>query len=238
MEALTDFGTVGSVAPSSRYLTEAMVRPLPLKRARIVVEVGPGTGVMTRALLEMIPFEATLLAFEINPRFSRYLKSNVPDSRLEIINASAETFRSEVHRHGHESVDAVVSSLALGLMPTHQREAFLSEVANLLDENGVFTQYQYIHSMQVNDGQLRRFDLVPLLRRYFRSVQRTMIWRNLPPAFVFVCKGPLGAESGEAQSPITAGSRSNSIGNKLDGFSGRSSLAFRLLGRFRWRPLF
>jgi phospholipid N-methyltransferase len=55
-----------------------MVRPLPLKRARIVVEVGPGTGVMTRALLDVIPFEATLLAFEINPRFSRYLKSNVP----------------------------------------------------------------------------------------------------------------------------------------------------------------
>ncbi len=180
-----------------------MVRPLPLKRARIVVEVGPGTGVMTRALLEMIPFEATLLAFEINPRFSRYLKSHVPDSRLEIINASAETFRSEVHRHGHDRVDAVVSSLALGFMPAAQRLAFLSEVGNLLDENGVFTQYQYIHSLQMKNGQVRRFDLEQLLRRYFRSVQRTMIWRNLPPAFVFVCKGPMSSEAGDLQPPVT-----------------------------------
>lgn len=191
------------MAPSSRYLTEAMVRPLPLKRARIVVEVGPGTGVMTRALLEMIPFEATLLAFEINPRFSRYLKSHVPDSRLEIINASAETFRAEVLRHGHDRVDAVVSSLALGFMPAAQRQAFLSEVGNLLDENGVFTQYQYIHSLQVKNGQVRRFDLERLLGQYFRSVHRTMIWRNLPPAFVFVCKGPMSSESADLQEPVT-----------------------------------
>jgi phosphatidylethanolamine/phosphatidyl-N-methylethanolamine N-methyltransferase len=201
---LTDLGSIGAVAPSSRYLTEAMVRPLPLKRARIVVEVGPGTGVMTRALLDMIPFEATLLAFEINPRFSRYLKSNVPDSRLEIINASAETFRSEVRRLGHDRVDAVVSSLALGLMPHAQREAFLSEVGNLLDENGAFTQYKYVYSLQMNDGQWRRFDLEQLLRRYFRSVQRTMIWRNLPPAFVFVCKGPMNSESTELAASVTA----------------------------------
>jgi phosphatidylethanolamine/phosphatidyl-N-methylethanolamine N-methyltransferase len=181
-----------------------MVRPLPLKRARIVVEVGPGTGVMTRALLEMIPFEATLLAFEINPRFSRYLKSHVPDSRLEIINASAETFRFEVHRHGHDHVDAVVSSLALGFMPAAQRQAFLSEVGNLLDDLGVFTQYQYIHSLQMKNGQVRRFDLEQLLRRYFRSVQRTMIWRNLPPAFVFVCKGPIGSVSSDLPASITS----------------------------------
>jgi phospholipid N-methyltransferase len=179
-----------------------MVRPLPLKRARIVVEVGPGTGVMTRALLEMIPFEATLLAFEINPRFSHYLKSNVPDSRLEIIDASAESFRAEVHRHGHDRVDAVVSSLALGFMPASQRQAFLSEVGNLLDEHGVFTQYQYIHSLQMKNGQVRRFDLEHLLRHYFHSVQRTMIWRNLPPAFVFVCKGPRGSVSSDLPAPV------------------------------------
>lgn len=202
-EMLSDYSSIGAVAPSSRYLTEAMISPLPLKRARVVVEVGPGTGVMTRALLDAIPFEATLLAFEINPRFSRYLKSNVPDSRLEIINASAETLRDEVHRHGHDRVDAVVSSLAFGFLSPVQRKVYLSEVCNLLDENGAFTQYQYVHSMEVTGGQLRRFDLVPLLRRHFRSVKRTMIWRNLPPAFVFVCKGPLNREAAGLPEPAT-----------------------------------
>ena len=130
---LSDYTSIGAVAPSSRYLTEAMISPLPLKRARVVVEVGPGTGVMTRALLDAIPFEATLLAFEINPRFSRYLKSNVPDSRLEIINASAETLRDEVHRHGHDRADAVVSSRGIWFSFARPTEGFfMSEVCNLL----------------------------------------------------------------------------------------------------------
>jgi len=220
MEAVADFRTVGAVAPSSRYLTQAMLRPLPLEGARLVVEVGPGTGVMTQALLNRIPFDATLLAFEINSRFSRYLKSNVADSRLDVINASAETLRKEVRRRGHERVDAVVSSLALGLMPDRQRHAFLSELGSLLGEAGVFTQYQYFHALQVKNGQVRRLDLMQLLRRYFRSVQRRIIWRNLPPAFVFVCRGPLCVETthsprSKAQAPGHAKSRD--IGHELAG---------------------
>ena len=194
-EAVADFRTVGAVAPSSRFLTQAMLKPLPLKKARVVVEIGPGTGAMTQALLNLIPFAATLLAFEINSRFCEHLKSNVSDSRLDVIHAGGEMLRKEVRRRGHESVDAIVSSLAMGLMSNRQRCAFLSELASLLGDAGVFTQYQYFHGLQVENGRLKRFDLEHLLRRYFRSVQRKVVLRNLPPAFVFVCRGPLSLES-------------------------------------------
>ena len=190
-EAVADFRTVGAVAPSSRYLTQAMLRPLPLERARVVVELGPGTGAITQALLGMIPRDATLLAFEISPRFSRYLKSNVNDSRLDVINSSAQTLHKELRRRGHKSVDAVVSSLALGLIPDGERCAFLNDLVSLLRPEGVFTQYQYLQRLQVKDGQVRKFDLVRLLHRYFGSVQRKIIWRNLPPAFVFACRRPI-----------------------------------------------
>ncbi len=195
LEAAADFRTVGAVAPSSRYLAQAMLRPLPLKRARVVVEVGSGTGAMTQALLNVIPSDAALLAFEINSRFSRYLKSNVCDSRLDVINASAETLRDEVRRRGYDRADAVVSSLALGLMPDWQRHAFLGEVGSLLGNGGVFTQYQYLHGLEWKNGRVRRFHLGQLLHQYFRSVQRRTIWRNLPPAFVFACRGPRKLEA-------------------------------------------
>ena len=194
MEAVTDFSTVGAVAPSSRFLTQAMLRPLPLESARVVVEVGPGTGVITQALLKHMPRDATLLAFEINPRFSRYLKSNVRDSRLDVINASAETLCKELHRRGYDRVDAAVSSLALGFMPDWQRHAILRELRSLLGEDGVLTQYQYFHGLQLKNGQLKRFDLRKLLHGYFGTVRRRVIWRNLPPAFVFACRGPLRGE--------------------------------------------
>ena len=197
IQAVADFRTVGAIAPSSRYLAHAMLGPLPLETARVVVEVGPGTGAMTHALLELIPRDATLLAFEINPRFSRYLKRRIPDPRLVVINGSAEMLQKEVDRRGYERVDAVVSSLALGLMSDAKRRAFLGGLASLLGETGVFTQYQYVHRLQVKNSRIRKFCLGRLLRSYFSSVQRTTIWRNLPPAFVFACRGarPLAAAS-------------------------------------------
>ena len=192
IEALADFRTVGAVAPSSRYLTQAMLGPLSLESAHVVVEVGPGTGAMTQALLNLIPFDATLLAFEINSRFSGYLKSHISDPRLVVINASAETLQKEIHGRGYERVDAVVSSLALGLMPDRKRRTFLGELGSLLGEAGVFTQYQYIHRLQMKNGQVRKFHLAHLLQAYFSSVQQRIIWRNLPPAFVFTCREPIG----------------------------------------------
>ena len=144
---------------------------------------------------DIIFLVATLLAFEINSRFSRYLQLNVSDPRLDVINASAEMLLKEVHHRGYKRVDAVVSSLALGFMPGWQRRVFLRDLASLLDDVGVFTQYQYLHRLQMKNGHMRKFDLSHLLHRYFNSVQRRMIWRNLPPAFVFTCQGPLSPET-------------------------------------------
>lgn len=189
MQAVADFRTVGAIAPSSRYLAHAMLGPLPLERARLVVEVGPGTGAMTCALLDLIPGDATLLAFEINSRFSRYLKKRISDPRLVVINGSAEMLQKEVERRGYQSVDAVVSSLALGLMSDAKRCAFLGGLASLLGDAGVFTQYQYVHRLQMTNRRIRKFCLARLLWSYFNSVERTTIWRNLPPAFVFACRG-------------------------------------------------
>ncbi len=188
-EALSDFGTVGAIAPSSRYLTRAMLRPLPLENARVVNELCPGTGVMTRALLETLPRDATLLAFEINDRFARHLDSSIADPRLVVIHAPAEELARELNQRGYRHVDAILSSLAMGLMSDLQRHALLSEISIRLKKKGTFTQYQYLHGLQLRDRQLSKFDMYALLNRYFRSVQRSITWRNLPPAFVFTCRG-------------------------------------------------
>ena len=188
-EALADFATVGAIAPSSRYLTQAMLRPLPLENARVVVELGPGTGVMTRAFPNRLPFNATLLAFEINSRFARHLKATISDPRLVVIHARAEALLEELSRRGYRYVDGVLSSLAMGFMSDRQRHALLSEISTCLKKRGTFTQYQYLHSLQLRGRQLAKFDLSGLLEQYFRSVRRKIIWRNLPPAFVFTCRG-------------------------------------------------
>ncbi|HXE76174.1 MAG TPA: methyltransferase [Candidatus Xenobia bacterium] len=191
-EALGDLRTTSAIVPSSRYLAQAMLEPLTLARAKVVVELGPGTGALTQGLLALMPPEATLVAFEVNPRFLEYLRQRFPDRRLILVNRSAVTLQAELERRGVTQVDAAVSSLGVTFMSNGARHAVWGGLARFLTDDGVFTQYHYVHGLlpwyQKENGRLVRFRAVELLSRYFRQIERKVVWRNVPPAFVFICR--------------------------------------------------
>ena len=187
-EAFADFQATAAIAPSSRFLAAAMVCPLPLWRAKTIVELGPGTGVMTRELLDSLAPDAKLLAFEVNDRFVGYLRENFPDPRLEVISAGAEQAGEELKRRGIEKVDAVLSSLGLGLLPEELMGQIFEGLLPTLAPTSVFTQFQYVHRMRMDNGRPAYFDAAALLSRYFPIVNRRTIMRNLPPAFVYDCR--------------------------------------------------
>ena len=191
-EALGDYFTTASIVPSSRHLARAMLEPLPLANARVVVELGPGTGAITRALLEFLPRRARLLALELNPRFCHYLERRLPDPRLLVINASAETVGGYLDQLGCQRVDAVVSSLGLSFMSDLQRKTILRELLSYLDEKSMFTQYHYLGARLGNvfspGWEPGRSSVAGLLRQHFRSIRTRTVWRNFPPAVVFACK--------------------------------------------------
>src|SRR6202049_4879876 len=186
-EALTNFPTVAAISPSSKYLATAMLEPLPLAETCVVLELGAGTGAITHALLDRLPPHATLLVFEINPRFFDCLRQSISDPRVILINSSAENLDSELHRRGIQPVDAVISSLGLAFMPDRKCQDLFQRLSPFLHQKSVFTQFQYIHGLQFVRGRLCRLNLRPLLNRYFGSVESRIVWRNLPPAFVFPC---------------------------------------------------
>ena len=186
-EALTNFPTVAAISPSSRYLATAMLEPLTLARTRVALELGAGTGAITHVLLDRLPPHATLLVFEINPRFFDCLRRSISDPRVILINSSVGNLDAELHRRGIQQVDSVTSSLGLAFMPDREREALFQRLSPFLHQKSVFTQFQYIHGLQFVGGRLCRLNLRPLLNRYFGSVQSKIVWRNLPPAFVFTC---------------------------------------------------
>src|SRR5271157_5549213 len=97
-EALADFSTTAAISPSSTHLAAAMLKPLPLARTRVAVELGAGTGAITRALLAELPPMATLVVFEINPRFYNYLKTRFSDPRLVLIHSSADNLDRELRQ--------------------------------------------------------------------------------------------------------------------------------------------
>ena len=61
---------VGSVLPSSRFLSGKMLAPIDFSKSKVVVELGPGTGVFTKALLKAMPQDSQLLVIELNEAFA------------------------------------------------------------------------------------------------------------------------------------------------------------------------
>lgn len=186
-QALADFTSTAAVAPSSRHLAEAMVAPLGLERRKVAVELGPGTGVMTRELLERLPADARLFAFEISPNFCQHLTETFKDPRLEVIPAPAQQAAAELAKRGVESVDAVLSSLGLSLMDDELQHEIIGAAAGLLGPGGRLTQFQYVIRTRMRGLVPEPFCIQPLLRSYFGDVSRRLIYRNLPPAFVYSC---------------------------------------------------
>jgi phospholipid N-methyltransferase len=183
MESLKAIRTTGSVAPSSRFLTGAMLAPLDFDRVENVLELGCGTGAITREILKRLRPAGRLIAIDINRKFIRHLQANSTDARLHAIESDAAQLQSVLAGLGLERVDAVVSSLALTCFSPARRAAILREVYSILRPGGVVTQYQY-----VGRPLTARFDAARLLRKFFGEVQVSTVLLNLPPALVFRCQ--------------------------------------------------
>ncbi len=167
---------IGSMIPSSRRLTQRLLSGVDWPAARIVVEYGPGTGVVTRAILGHMAPDARLFAFEINSDFVDFLRRTVPDPRLTVVAASAETVAAVLAQHGLDHCDAAVSSLPFSIMPPRVRLRILAATARVLAPGAALVGYQY------STRWLRE------LRRSFGDVAVAFEPRNWPPAFVFTAR--------------------------------------------------
>jgi phospholipid N-methyltransferase len=182
---LRDPTTIGAVAPSSRWLAARMVEGMELDGARLAVELGPGTGAFTGAILDRLGPQARYLALELNPEFATRisrLAARRPGAR--VINDSAERLSDHVAALGEAHADSVISGLPWANFPESLQRAILDAVERSLRPGGRFATFAYIHAMWVPKARhFRR-----LLGTYFRDVQTTpIVWRNLPPAFVYRC---------------------------------------------------
>ena len=189
--ALGNLKQTAAIAPSSKQLAKAMVEPLRSTPRRCVIEFGPGTGVVTREILRCMPSDSVLLAFEINPHFVDYLRRAIPDNRLQVVSAGAETAAAELKRRGISEVDAVVSSLGIANMETAAVDAIFHPLRPFLSSRGAITQFQYVYRIKLHDGRMEYFNTGSFMRRYFSTVRSSCVWLNFPPAFVITCRGAL-----------------------------------------------
>ena len=174
----------GAVAPSSRWLAETIVADIGLETASLVVEYGPGTGAFTGEILERIDSDADFIAIENNDRMRRRVRERFPD--VDVADASIEALPDILAKRGHEpgDVDAIVSGLPWAAFGEPLQDRLLDITASVLSPRGRFATFAYIHGLLLPAG--RRFR--EKLDEHFTDVARSpIVWRNLPPAFVYRC---------------------------------------------------
>ena len=170
-EAVRNFRTTGAIAASSPALIKKLVEPLAGDRPLTIVELGPGDGCVTRAILRKTAPGSRLTVFEINPTFVAKLQT-IDDGRLTVHAVGAERL-TDYFAPG--SVDFVVSSLPLSMIPKEVKEAILEQAQAVLRPQGQFLQYQYA----LQDYRM--------LKGYFSRVSVSFTLANLPPAFIYSC---------------------------------------------------
>lgn len=168
---LKNWKEVGSVIPSSRFLTSKMLEPIDFEKARVIVELGPGLGCITNKILENMNEDARLIIFEINSDFCREL-GKCKDSRLTVFNVSA----LDMTYHLKEiKADYVISGIPLSTLADDSRPLLLKAIKNILSDGGVYIQFQY------SLGAYKK------LKSLFSKVALKFTLFNAPPAFVYQC---------------------------------------------------
>lgn len=183
--ALRRPGTVGAVAPSSASLAEVLAAVVPSNSARSVVELGPGTGAVSDAIERRLPADARHVAVELDEDLAGHLRATRP--RMEVLTGDAAQLTDLLAEADLKEADAVVSGLPWTLFADEQQRQIISQVATTLADGGAFTTFGYLHARPM--GSARRFR--HLLRETFDEViVSSVVWRNVPPAWVYICRRP------------------------------------------------
>ena len=182
---LTHPGQVGAVCPSSPELGRMMVTDVGLDTARCVVELGPGTGPITREILAAMAqySDQRFLAVELDESLCSGLRRDFP--ALELYHDSASNLPEILRQAGLSRADLVLSGLPWAIFPESLQREILTAVWESLEPGGYFATFAYVQGVWLPAGRKFR----ELLWETFGNVELSpIVWRNLPPAFVYRCK--------------------------------------------------
>jgi phosphatidylethanolamine/phosphatidyl-N-methylethanolamine N-methyltransferase len=141
-----------------------------------VIELGPGTGPVTEALVAHGVDPARLILVEFNPDFCRLLRVRYPAAT--VVQGDAYRLRRLLAAYVREPVAAVVSGLPLVTKPLRTRLRLISDALALLAPSAPFVQFTYA--------------MVPPIPKALSGISAEpseLIWRNVPPARVWVYRG-------------------------------------------------
>lgn len=164
---------IGSITPSSSFLTKKMMEKLPWNNIETIVELGAGTGVFTDYISDHKKISCQFLVIEQDLKMQENLQIKYPTFYY---GAKAEKLDLLLQRYDLQQVDCIVSGLPFAIFPESQRHNIMAAVNRSLKPGGIFVAFQY-------SLQMRK-----ILKKYFSDLDIGFVPINMPPAFVYFCK--------------------------------------------------
>ena len=160
---------VSAPTPSSPALARAIAAEVDPSRKGLVIELGPGTGVVTQALLDHGISAERVIAIEQEPGFVGLMRERFPE--LTLCHGDALLFENWIPCNAR--VAALVSGLPLLNLPVSTRQSLLRRALRRQGRGGAFIQLSYSWRPPVPpDGGM--------------ELESRAVWRNFPPAHVWV----------------------------------------------------
>jgi phospholipid N-methyltransferase len=172
---------VGSICPSSRFLTSALVDIMDDAAGALhshdcpglIIDLGAGSGIVSETLLRMGVSPERIVAVEISPGFAQVFQRRCPGVRLLI--GDARHLGALLDEYAPATpVTGIISSLPLRVFPAWLIGEILQEIKNVMSQRGgSLIQYTYAWWMRY-----------PLSQYGFMPYASRSVLRNLPPAKV------------------------------------------------------
>jgi phosphatidylethanolamine/phosphatidyl-N-methylethanolamine N-methyltransferase len=164
---------VGAVSPSGRALARAVAAEVDPSIPGPIVELGPGTGPVTEALIERGVAPERLILVEYDPEFCTLLRRRFPGAT--VIQGDAYSLGDTLAGIVKEPLAAIASCLPLMTRPLSVRVRLLNAAIRMLRPGAPFVQFTYAMNAPI-----------PSRQRRYRITSSPRIWKNLPPARVWV----------------------------------------------------
>ena len=166
---------IGSVAPSSKALVNAMLDRVDWENANYIAELGAGTGVFTREIVKRAKPDAKILVFEIDPALQKMIRDEHPEHKGLSLHSDAQELNAYMKENGINALDYVISSLPFTVLPPKMTVRILDAVVRGLKGEGHLVAYQYSSIMK------------HVLQKKFGKIKTRFVLCNIPPAFVYDC---------------------------------------------------
>lgn len=176
---------VGAIAPSGKHLAQAMVGGIDESSPQVIVEYGPGTGSFTDAIMPRLNERKHYFAIELTPAFAEILQQRYPNAK--IYNGSVADVQQYCVTEGlpaENAIDLIISGLPWASFPEPLQTSILVPMLKALKPGGKLVTFGYHIGKAMSNGRL----FYRSLPTYFSRVEQSpLIWRNVPPAWVFTC---------------------------------------------------